>query len=535
MRFRTLFISLVALASAARALEQPNIILMMTDDHGWGDVGFNGNEDIITPNLDRLCGQGARLYHFFAAAPVCSPTRATVLTGRHYYRYGIWGANDGQLPRQEYSIAQGLKDVGYTTGHFGKWHVGSPHPDYIGKGGGGKPERLARPEWFGYDNYFLTHHACATWDPYGPNGENAETTDNPYWEDGKRVTERLVGDDTRILMDRVIPFVEKAAKEDKPFLSVIWAHTPHTPLRAGPEYREMYEGKGLTGKQIKYYGALTALDDQVGRLEAKLRGLGEWENTMFWFCADNGPASHVRDGGYGRTGGMRGKKAHLFNGGTCVPAFVCWPGRIKPGITIKTPMSTMDYLPTVFAATGAKMPDERPVDGDNVLDIILGKTDKRPRPIPFRFADKNAPGLGLLDGDFRYYTNFDSATPEGDLLYNFVADRGEQDNLISQMPEKAAQMRKAALEFIVSCERSFAGSDYPPDSGYEAGKWKSMKNRPWTEPGSGNTISSRKPGSGRSARPMATAVRAAIPARKTKNLYIFRTSILKALYLLIRW
>ena len=469
----------VALAAVA---EQPNIILMMTDDHGWGDVGFNGNADIITPNLDRVCGQGARLHHFFAAAPVCSPTRATVLTGRHYYRYGIWGANDGQLPRQEYTISQGLKDVGYATGHFGKWHVGSPHPDYMGKGGGGHLERLARPEWFGYDKYFLTHHACATWDPYGPNGDNAETTDNPYWEDGERVTERLVGDDTRIIMDRVIPFVENASKEDKPFLSVIWAHTPHSPLRAGDAYKKMYEGKGLSGKVVEYYGALTALDEQVGRLEAKLRELGEWENTMFWFCADNGPASHVDDGGHGKTGGMRGKKAHLFNGGTCVPALVCWPGKVEAGITIKTPMSTMDYLPTVFAAAGANRPDARPGDGDNVLDIIFGKTDKRPRPVPFRFADKNAPGLGLLDGEFRYYTNFDFGAPEGDLLYNFVADRGEQENLINQMPEKAAAMRATAVRFIESCERSFAGEDYPADSGYQPGKWKAMKNTLWAGP-----------------------------------------------------
>ena len=136
----------VLLFSSMAYARQPNIILMMTDDHGWGDVGFNGNTDIITPSLDRVCEQGARLYHFFAAAPVCSPTRGSVLTGRHYYRYGIWGANDGRLPRQEYSIAQGLKDVGYTTGHFGKWHVGSPHPDYRGKGGGGNADRLALPQ-----------------------------------------------------------------------------------------------------------------------------------------------------------------------------------------------------------------------------------------------------------------------------------------------------------------------------------------------------------------------------------------------------
>ena len=127
-------LALMALALSAGSClfaerKQPNIILMMTDDHGWGDVGFNGNKDIITPNMDSVCAQGARLHYFFAAAPVCSPTRGSVLTGRHYFRYGIWGANDGQLPREEYTIAQGLKDVGYMTGHFGKWHVGTPHPE----------------------------------------------------------------------------------------------------------------------------------------------------------------------------------------------------------------------------------------------------------------------------------------------------------------------------------------------------------------------------------------------------------------------
>ena len=491
----------IVLCSAAFAQPKPNIILMMTDDHGWGDVGFNGNEDIITPHLDRVCEQGARFHHFFAAAPVCSPTRGSVLTGRHYFRYGIWGANDGRLPRQEYSIAQGLKDVGYTTGHFGKWHVGSPHPDYTGKGGGGNAERLALPQWFGYDKHFVTHHAVCTWNPYGEDGLNGATTDNPYWEDGKRATERLIGDDTKVIMDRVIPFVEEASNEDKPFLSVIWTHTPHSPLRAGPEYKKRYEGKGLTGKQVEYYGALTALDEQVGRLEAKLRELGEWENTMFWFCADNGPASHVRDGGHGKTGGMRGKKAHLFNGGTCVPAFVCWPAKVKPGISIKTPMSTMDYLPTAFAAAGARMPDARPVDGDNVLDIILGKTDTRLRPIPFRFASDNAPGLGLLDGDFRYYTNFDEdgGPRENDLLYNFVDDRGEQKNLIGQVPEKAAQMRKQALAFLASCKQSYAGKDYP-DNHEPLGKWKTMKNTPWEPPqpktGKKNKRKERKRASG---------------------------------------
>jgi len=455
----------------------------MTDDQGWGDVGFNGNKDIITPHLDDLCARGTRLYHFFSGCPVCSPTRGTVTTGRHYFRYGIWSANTGRLPREEYTVAQGLKDVGYTCGHFGKWHLGSPHPDYRGKGGGGEPKRLARPEWFGYDKHFVTHHAVKTWDPYGPDGSGIDTSDNPYWEDGRRVTDRLTGDDTRIIMDKVIPFVEKAAREDKPFLAVIWTHAPHGPLEAGPAYQKMYEKKGLDRKKITYYGVISALDEQVGRLDAKLKELKIWDNTMFWYCSDNGPAHHVRDGGYGSTGGMRGKKAHLFNGGVCVPAFVVWPGKVPAGRTVKTPLSTLDYLPTIFAATGAAMPDDRPLDGQNVWDIVTGERDKRTRAIPFRFADNNAPGLSLLKGSYRYYTNFDTDDPRGDMLYDFFEDRGEEKNLIDAMPELAAEMRREAMEFLASCRKSYEGRDYPAGSTYEPlGPWHEMKNRVWSGP-----------------------------------------------------
>jgi len=462
---------------------KPNVILFMTDDQGWGDVGFNGNKDIITPHLDDLCARGARLYHFFSGCPVCSPTRGTVVTGRHYFRYGIWSANTGRLPREEYSVARGLKDVGYTCGHFGKWHLGSPHPDYRGKGGGGDPKRLARPEWFGYDKHFVTHHAVKTWDPYGPDGSGITTSDNPYWEDGRRVTDRLTGDDTRIIMDKVIPFVEKAARQDKPFLAVVWTHAPHGPLAAGPAYQKIYEKKGLDRKKITYYSVITALDEQVGRLDKKLKELELWDNTMFWYCSDNGPAHHVRDGGYGSTDGMRGKKAHLFNGGVCVPAFVVWPGKVPAGTTVKTPLSTLDYLPTVFAATGAAMPDNRPLDGENVWDIVTGKRSERTRAIPFRFADNNAPGLSLLKGQYRYYTNFDTDDPRGDMLYNFFADRGEEKNLINDMPELAAEMRREAMEFLTSCRKSYEGRDYPPGSTYEPlGPWHKMKNRIWSGP-----------------------------------------------------
>ncbi|MBI9017309.1 MAG: sulfatase-like hydrolase/transferase [Phycisphaerae bacterium] len=462
---------------------RPNVILFMTDDQGWGDVGFNGNDDIVTPNLDRLAAKGANLYHFFSGCPVCSPTRATVLTGRHYFRYGIWTANTGRLPREEYTIPNALQEKGYATGHFGKWHLGSPHPDYTGKGGGESDKHLARPEWFGYDKHFVTHHAVSTWDPYGPGGSEAETTDNPYWEDGQRVTEKLTGCDTRIIMDRVIPFIETAAENDKPFFTVIWSHAPHTPIQAGPKYRKMYEDRGLDDKKINYYGSITALDDQVGRLDAKLKELGVWDNTMFWYCSDNGPAKHTRDGGYGSTDGMRGKKAQLFNGGVCVPAFLVWPGKVKSGQTIKTPLSTLDYLPTVFAAAGASVPDKRPIDGENIIDIVTGKRSERKKTIPFRFRESQAPELSLLKGKYRYYTNFDTEESEGDMLFDFFGNRGEDVNIIKEKPAIAAAMRKEAIEFIRSCENSYYGNDYPEGNSYEPmGPWHKMKNRPLSSP-----------------------------------------------------
>lgn len=473
---------------AQKRPKKPNIILFMTDDQGWGDVGFNGNDDIVTPHLDRLCHRGARLYHFFAGGPVCSPTRGTVLTGRHYFRYGIWSANTGRLPREEYTLAQGLKDIGYTCGHFGKWHLGSPHPDYRGKGGGGDPRKLTRPEWYGYDKHFATHHAVKTWDPYGPDGSRMNTSDNPYWEDGRRVTERLTGDDTRIIMDRVIPFIEDASQKDKPFLAVIWTHAPHGPLEAGPAYRKLYEDRGLDGKKATYYGVISALDEQVGRLDRTLQKLGLWDNTVFWFCSDNGPASDVRDGGSGSTGGMRGKKSHLFNGGVCVPAFVVWPGRVPAGVTIETPLSTLDYLPTIFAATGARLPDLRPVDGESILDIVTGARGRRTKAIPFRHGNNNAPGLSLLNGRYRYYTDFATDDPKGDLLYDFFDDRGEQENLIDTKPQVAAAMRQEALAFIASCRRSYQGGDYPPGHRYQPlGAWQDMKNRPWSPSLAGKT------------------------------------------------
>ena len=223
-------ISFLLLASVY-AQEKPNIILIMADDLGYGDVGFNGNKVIKTPSMDRLAESGMKFTNFYAGGPVCSPTRGTVLTGRHYFRYGVFSANIGHLPKEEVVLPEVLKGEGYTTGHFGKWHLGTLSREVSPKGPKRKPaENYSPPSFHSYDQSFVTESAVGTWNP----SIGGRYHNNPYYFNGVEETENLAGDDSRVIMDRVLPFIEGAAKEKKPFLSVIWFHTPHEPVIAGP-------------------------------------------------------------------------------------------------------------------------------------------------------------------------------------------------------------------------------------------------------------------------------------------------------------
>ena len=211
-------------AQETNTAKKPNIILIMADDLGYGDVGFNGNTIIKTPHMDRMAASGMKFTNFYSGGPVCSPTRGTCLTGRHYYRYGIFSANIGHLPTEEVVLPELLKDNGYATGHFGKWHIGTLSKELSSKGASRKPaENYSAPWHHSYDESFVTESSVATWN--FSNGNSSKK--NPYYYNGKVATENLSGDDSRVVMDRVIPFIEKASQEDKPFLSVIWFHEEH--------------------------------------------------------------------------------------------------------------------------------------------------------------------------------------------------------------------------------------------------------------------------------------------------------------------
>lgn len=451
----------ICLSLSAMAGETPNVILLMCDDLGYGDTGFNGHQIIKTPHLDDMAEAGAHLTSFHAGAAVCSPTRGTCLTGRHHYRYGIWTANTGHLPREEVTLASMLKSRGYTTGHFGKWHLGTLSRDFSAKGQKRNPAKHFAPPWErDYDQSFVTESAVSTWNP----AVGSRYRNNPYFENGVEATENLAGDDSRVIMDRAIPFIEKAVVAGKPFLSVIWFHTPHLPVEAGPEYLKMYEGHGAAAH---YFGCITAMDHQVGRLRKRLDELNVAEDTLIFFCSDNGPEGKDAKGRTaGVTDGLRGRKRSRYEGGVRVPALAVWPKRIPAGVVIDSPLSTLDYFPTVRELVSYEMPDNRPIDGVNILPILTGEATER-TPIPFRQYDSAT----LIDGDFKLTLNDFSGEAE---LYDLKEDRGEENNIAAKHPERVDKMVAYLKKLDKSLRNSHAGKDYGGDF-KPADPWRPLK------------------------------------------------------------
>jgi len=458
---------------SATSTARPNIILLMADDLGYGDVGFNGNTIIKTPNLDAMTEDGIRFTRFYAGGPVCSPTRATCLTGRHYFRYGIFSASIGYLPAEEITIARICKSLGYTTGFFGKWHLGPLSrtgptlPEYYEK----RQRKYAPPWERDYDEAFATTCNVPTFNP-ADNKAYKEVFRLPFWHNGRIVTDNLEGPASKIVMDRALHFIRRAVKNEKPFFATIWFHEPHEPVVAGPKYRAMY--KQYSQGEQHYYGSITAMDEQIGRLRAELEKLGIAQNTMIWFCSDNGPEGMTSKGqpswcknSRGVTAGLRGRKRSLFEGGIRVPALLVWPGSARRGHTTNVPCSTLDYLPTICDLLGYKIPDSRPIDGISLLALLQGRFNKRrPKPIPFWFAKPSkkamhgSPTIALIDNNYKFLTNLSKDGSE-DMLFDLNEDPGENTNLIEKYPHIAADMKTWLKNWTESCRKSHSGADYP--------------------------------------------------------------------------
>ena len=448
--------------------ERPNVILVMADDLGWGDTGFNGHPVLKTPHLDAMSRSGIRFQRFYSAAAVCSPTRGSCLTGRHPYRYGVYFANVGHLRARELSLAELLKTQGYRTGHFGKWHLGTLTPDFSGKGPKRKPkENYATPGMNGFDEWFSTEFAVATWDSY--DAANSHRKGKPFdaralfWENGRTIATPLNGCTSKLVMDRALGFIDRAARTRQPFLAVIWFHAPHAPVVGGPEYLALYPG--LSEDEQHYYAVITALDEQVGRLRARLRDLAVAENTMLWFCSDNGPEGNPgpRARSQGTAGPFRGRKRSLYEGGVRVPALLEWPAKIATARDVDAPCVTSDYLPTVLDVLDIPLERSRPHDGISLLPLIEGRVTTRSSPIAFQTRNQAA----LSDERFKLVNNTGDGRPRADNgtaptaaweLYDLIADPSETKNVAAHHPSVVLGMKEVLAAWKESCRKSEEGA-----------------------------------------------------------------------------
>lgn len=443
--------------------ESPNIILVMSDDQGWGDVGFNGNEVLQTPNLDSMAANGVKFDRFYAAAPLCSPTRGSCLTGRFPFRFGILAAHTAGMRVGEITIAEILKKQGYKTGFFGKWHTGWVKPDEISTRGHYSP-----PSHHGFGEVFATTSAVPTWNPtVTPEGWKSNSNKPgqpwkggaPYVHNGKEVSANMEGDDSRIIMDRVIPFIDQ--NHEQPFFATVWFHSPHEPVVAGPEYRKLYSKSGKLRQN--YYGCITAMDEQIGRLRSRLRELEIEKNTVVFFCSDNGPGDSLAKKGVASSGPFKGHKHQMYDGGILVPACAEWPGVIKAGTTTDVRCSTVDYFPTIANMVGYQFSSKhkRPIDGVDLMPVIDGSVTERPTDLFFGFRrlHDGTDGKAIISGHYKLLTEA-SKKDARTRLFDLRADPYEETDIAKLNPELFKTLT-AKLEAIESsCQLSRDGADY---------------------------------------------------------------------------
>lgn len=461
VRIATAFANLT-MAADETSLRAPNIILIMSDDQGWGDVGFNGNKDLKTPHLDDMAGNGIRFDRFYSAAPLCSPTRGSCLTGRFPFRFGILAAHTSGLRVGEITIAEMLSKQGYATSFLGKWHIGWVKPDELSTRGHYSP-----PSHHGFEEVFATTSAVPTWDPcVTPEGWKSDSNKPgepwkggfPYMHNGREATENLDGDDSRVIMDRVIPFVE--GKQDQRFFAAIWFHTPHEPVVAGEEYKKPYAKFGQLRQN--YYGCITAMDEQIGRLRSKLRELSIEKNTLIFFCSDNGSGDKLASKGVASAGPFKGHKHQMYEGGVLVPACAEWPGVIKPGSQTAVRCSTIDYFPTVAKIVGYKFSSkqQRPIDGIDLMPVIQGTVTERNKDMFFGFRrlHDGTDGKSIISGQYKLLKE---AKQNGQTrLFDLESDPYEQHDLSDAMPERFATLSLKLNQLEESCQLSRDGADY---------------------------------------------------------------------------
>jgi len=407
-------------------MSHPNILFFICDDLAYGDLASHGNTRAHTPNLDKLGDDGAR-FERYLSGPLCTPARAALMTGRHPYRTRAIDTYNGRsmIDPDEITLAQFLGDQGYTTGLFGKWHLGDCYP--------------MRPQDLGFDRVVM-HGGGGFRQPANPS--ESSYFDPELFADGK--LQRFDGYCTDIFTDQAIDFIEKGQQTEapNPFFAYVAYNAPHTPLEIPESYVDRFRADSITDAEARMLGTVANIDENVGNLLACLDRLGIADNTIVVFTSDHGPCKSVKtcDGDLRFNSGLRGHKGTFYEGGIRVPCLLRWPGQVDPNTVINSPSNPIDWFPTFAEITKTPLPSDRPIDGTSLRRKLDAKTENQSaqddRIICMQWHRGNAP---------ERYRNYAVIGPrykvtrphEGkpDELYDLADDPREENDLANENPE----------------------------------------------------------------------------------------------------
>ena len=430
-----------------RSSTRPNIVLIMADDMGWSDLGCQGNARLNTPRIDALAKHGVRFTDAYAAAPVCSPTRAAIITGLAPARLQITqhGADGPQfwprnrsiqppiaehiLPHQTTTVAERLRDVGYRTGFFGKWHLSGTNVSQDDPTTGGP---AFYPDHHGFE---INIGGCGLGGPPTYFDPYRISTINPHLT-GEYLTDRLA--------DETISWMRSS--DVRPMFICLWTYNPHYPFEAPDDLVQKYRGKEGPGlKNSVYGGQIEATDRAIGRVLDELDSLRVADHTLVIFTSDNGGWSGATDNRPLRSG-----KGDIYEGGIRVPLIVRWPGITQPSTTDNTPVISMDITATILDAAGVKIGRDKRLDGTTLRSIFVGARKERPALFfhypHFAWHKSNRPGAAIRDGRHKLIQRFDDGSIE---LYDLTADIGESRNLAKQQPGLANSLATQLESWLV--------------------------------------------------------------------------------------
>jgi len=497
------FFSLSTCHAAADA--RPNIVLIMTDDMGYGDLGFHGNPAIDTPNLDAMAQRSARLTTFYVS-PVCAPTRASLMTGRYNYRTRCIDTYIGRamMDTAEVTLAEILGEAGYATGIFGKWHLGDCYP--------------MRPMDQGFEQS-LVHRGGGIGQPSDPVGAERKYTDPILFRNG--VAEQTQGYCTDVYYRNAMAFIEECDEADRPFFVYLPDNCPHGPFHDVPQkLYDKYRGRKLSNDQFpqtkghplparanvdqraRIFAMIENVDRNIGRVFEQLRTRKLTQNTIVIFMVDNGP------NGRRYVAGFKGNKTHVHEGGVRSPFFVHWPARLKAGHEDDTPCAHIDVLPTLLDASGVQTPDGLKIDGRSMLPELEGRADSTQQRLlviqshrgdrPVRYHNFMA---RLGDWKLLHASGFGRESFTGAArfeLYNLAIDPLEENDLAASSPQQLAQLLTAYDDWFEDVgstrpdnyapPRIIVGTRHEPVTTLTRQDWRHTSGRPWQKDSQGHWL-----------------------------------------------